>query len=101
MSDFTKAFIKATIIVIIVFIFLKLPLFGSEQIYVTSKEISSEFRCSGALTILSCHTQYYYKVNGKYVTQNFYDEVEKERTYLCKRTLIGELLECEEVRGEE
>lgn len=99
MSDFTKAII-AMIIIITGLVFLKLPLFGSEQIYVASKEISSEFGCSGAFSMLSCQTRYYYKVNGKNVTPNFYDDVEKGRTYLCKRTIIGELLECKDFGGE-
>lgn len=100
MSDFMKAFIAA-IIIVTGLILLKLPLFGSEQIYVASKETSSEFGCSGAFSMFSCHTRHYYMVNGKHVTPNFYDDVEEGRTYLCKRTVIGELLECEEVGGEE
>lgn len=101
MSNSTKTVIIPVIITIAVLIFLKLPLFGSEQIYVESKEIASEFICSGAFGMLSCHTDYYYKVNGKYVDPNFYDDVEEGRTYLCKRTVLGALSDCEEVGGEE
>ena len=100
MRDFTIAFVIATII-ITGLVFLKLPLFGSEQIYVASKEISSDFGCSGVFSILSCQTRHYYKVNGKYVTPNFYDDIEKGRTYVCRRTVIGELLDCEDFGGEE
>lgn len=96
-----KAYIITPITIITVFILLKLPLFGSEQIYVASKETYSEYRCSGAFGMLSCHTYYYYKVNGKHVDPNFYDDVEKGRTYLCKRTVLGALSECEEVGGED
>lgn len=100
MSDFKVAILLTTLIVGALMLLAFAPV-NSEQLIVTSKEVQSEFSCSGAFSFFSCETHYSYFVNGKHVLAALYAEVEEGKTYNCRRSIAGNLTGCKESEGEE
>lgn len=96
MSDF-KVAILLTALIMGGLALLSFVHVSSEQLVVTKKEMQSEFKCSSALTFLSCGTYYSYFVNGEHVSGTLYNEMKEGNTYNCGRSVLGGLIGCEEV----
>lgn len=100
MSDMKVAILLTALIVSGLALLAFVPI-NHEKLIVASREVKSDYVCTGFLPIFGCRTEHYYFVNGGHVSGTLYNEVEEGKSYNCERTLLGGLIRCQESGGEE